>query len=487
MIRLALFVTPAKAGAQKRRWMPAPELLSKGAGMTMAALIAIFALVAFTNLACATEAVILSDIHFNPLADKALAEELAAAPVKQWATILDRGRERISIYGEDSDWKLVRTALAAMKQQAKPDFVLIPGDFVVHNFRDVFNASVAEHSNAAYRRFVAKTIRFLALQLEATFPQTPIMPALGNNDSDCGDYAVQPGGSFLADTRNSIADLIGTDADDGFAKSWDGLGNYAVTNPALPDETVIAVNTNFFSPHYRDSCGSAGAGNPAPATIAWLRRTLAATAAAHRKAILIYHIPPGADAYGTARKTSCPITPVPMLAEPYAGELHDLMLRYRDTIVADIAGHLHTDAFRILRDHDTPFGFVMIVPGISPIFGQNPSFRRAHFAADGTIADTTVFYLANLLQVAAGGRPQWQPEASFDHAWSVPRYDAASLDTLFRRIGTEPELHDRWTESYGVQGPAGAAITPETFATYRCSVGSDRVGDVARCLCGGTP
>ena len=102
--------------------------------------------------------------------------------------------------------------------------------------------------------------------------------------------------------------------------------------------------------------------------------------------ILLYHIPPGTDAFATARHDACPVTPVPLLAEPYASELHALMQRYQGTIVANIAGHLHTDAFRILRSGDKPFGFVMIAPAISPIFGQNPSFRRFTLGDDGTIA-----------------------------------------------------------------------------------------------------
>ncbi|HVA12572.1 MAG TPA: metallophosphoesterase [Stellaceae bacterium] len=441
------------------------------------------------HAAAAADAVIITDIHFNPLADKSLADRLAAAPAEQWAAILDRGGERLSAYGEDSDWKLLRAALAAIKTQHQPNLVLVPGDFLVHSFRAVFNAGFAEHDAASYRRFVAKTLGFLALQLKAAFDRAPILPALGNNDSDCGDYAIRPGGPFLADTEASVAAMIGPmilkgAAGDSFAKSWTALGNYVVPNPAVPGESVAAVNLNFFSPHYRNSCGSDADGNPARATLAWLKNILADAARAGRKVILVYHIPPGADAYGTARQDSCPITPVPLLAAPYADELHALMLRYRDTIAANIAGHLHTDAFRILRERGAPFGFVMIAPALSPIFGQNPAFRRVEIGADGTIADETTFYLANLPEAAGGAAPQWRAETRFDRAWGLPRFDAASLDRLYRRIGTSLEARTRWIATYGVQGPAGAAITPGNFPVYRCSVGSDRITDVARCLCG---
>jgi sphingomyelin phosphodiesterase acid-like 3 len=457
--------------------------------MHKAIFVALALLLVCLRPAIAAEAVILTDIHFNPLADKSLGDQLAAAPAEQWAAILERGNERISIYGEDTDWKLLQSALAAIKAQPKPDFALVPGDFLAHGFRTRFNASVAQHDDAAYRRFVAATMRFLALQLEAAFGHAPILPALGNNDSDCGDYGVTPGGSFLTNSEATVAGMIGTAAlrgptGDDFARSWSALGNYIVPAAALANTSVIAFNDNFLSPNYRDTCGGAGEGNPARATLAWLDRALADAASAHRKVILIYHIPPGTDAFATAKQNACPVTPVPLLAAPYAEELHALMRRYRDTIVGDIAGHLHTDAFRILRDQDNAFGFVMIAPALSPIFAQNPSFRRITMTEGGAITDTTTFYLANLLQAGAGATPQWRAEASFDQAWGVSGFDTSSLEKLYRDIAASSDTRERWIASYGVQGPGSGAITPQSVATYRCSVGTDRIEDFARCLCG---
>jgi hypothetical protein len=448
-------------------------------------LFALALLLACIHNAAASEVLVLTDIHFNPLADKALAEPLAAAPAEQWPTILDRGRERMSNYTEDSDWKLLRATLDELQTQNKPDVVLIAGDFLAHGFRDAFNRSVAAHDDVAYRRFVVKTIRFLALELENALPKTPILPALGNNDSDCGDYAIRPGGAYLADTAAIVAGMIGSAADENFAPSWTALGSYAVDDPAQPGFRVIGLNDNYFSTHYRNSCGGDGDGNPARATLAWLNRALADAAAAQRKVILLYHIPPGTDAFATARHDACPVTPVPLLAEPYAGELHALMQRYKDTIVAHIAGHLHTDAFRVLRSGDKLFGFVMIAPAISPIFGQNPSFRRFTLGDDGTISAVNTYYLANLGDAVAGAAPQWRAEASFERTWNLPHFDTSSLETLYRRLGISDAAQQRWTETYAVQGPASAVVTLQNFSVYRCSVGGDQSSDFARCLCGG--
>jgi hypothetical protein len=90
---------------------------------------------------------------------------------------------------------LLRSALQQMKDTLPdPAFVLVPGDFLAHGFRRAFDAAASDHSDAAYRIFVQKTMQFLAQQLEQTFPNKPILPALGNNDDLCGDYQLQPRG-----------------------------------------------------------------------------------------------------------------------------------------------------------------------------------------------------------------------------------------------------------------------------------------------------
>lgn len=437
--------------------------------------------------AAAAEMLILSDIHFDPTADKALVDRLAAAPPARWAAILAGDDTRMSSYGADTNWKLLASALGAMKAQAKPDLVLITGDFLVHGFRARFDAAATDHSNAAFRSFAAHTMRFIARELKATFPSTPILPVLGNNDGDCGDYGLRPGGAFLADTAGATAELIGSEAGAAFQRSWRALGNYVVPNPAVAGQRIIVVDTNFFSPHYRNACGGGGDGRPAEATLAWLRAALRDAAANNQKVWLAYHIPPGIDAFATARHGACPLSPVPMFATPYARAFHALMEAYRATVVASFAGHTHMDGFRLLADADKPFGFVLMNPAVSPICGQNPAFRRVALEEDGEIADQSVYYLANLPEATSGASPQWRLEARFDTLWNLPRVDVPSLEALYRRIGVADATRERWFDEYAVQGPARSAVTPTNAAIYRCAMGNDDADAVARCVCDAAP
>ncbi len=448
----------------------------------------IFALALMLGLgqpAAAAEMLIVTDIHFNPMADKALVDRLEEAEPAQWAAILDSSPLRMSAYGEDTNWPLLRSALAAMTAGPKPDFALAPGDFLAHRFRALFDAASTDRSDAAFRRFTAKTMRFLGLQLEAAWPHTPIFPALGNNDELCGDFELRPGDAFLADTEDIAAAMIGTAADAAVRRSWRALGNYVVPNPAAKDQLIAIVNTNFLSPRYKNACGTPADGNPAAATLAWLGGVLGDAAAAGRKVWLVYHVPPGIDAFASAEHDVCPIEPVPMFAEPYAGQFHALMRRYRGTVTASFAGHTHMDGFRLEGENGHAFGFVMGTPAVSPIFGQNPAFRRVTLGADGTLADETVSYLANLGEAQRGGAAQWRDEASFDSAWGLPRFDRASLTELSRRMAASTTLRDRWLDRYAVQGPARSEVDAANFAVYRCAAGNDRSQDFARCTCAG--
>ncbi len=434
--------------------------------------------------AAAAEMVIVSDLHFNPMAKAALVDRLAQAPVARWQALLTEDDSRPTGYGVDPNWKLLASALAAMKAEGKPALVMMTGDFLAHQFRAHFDAAAHDHSDAAFRAFTLKTLRFLALELRKTFPQTPILPVLGNNDSFCGDYALRPGGRFLAATADIAAGLIGPEAGAAFARSWRALGNYVVPNPAVGGGMIVALNTNFLARDYRNACGGAGDGNSARATLAWLSEVLQQAQAAHRKVWLIYHIPPGLDAFATARHGACPVTPVAMFAAPYAQRFHALMAHYRDTIAASFAGHIHMDSFALFADAARPYGFVLIDPAVSPIFGQNPAFRRIRLAHDGTIEDGTIHYLANLAAATEGATPQWRAEASFDAAWQEAAINVASLEALYHKIATSRAARERWFEDYAVQAArAREAVTAGNEAIYRCALGHDRVDDVARCAC----
>lgn len=444
--------------------------------------------------AIAGQVLVMSDLHFDPMADPQLVDQLAAAEPELWSAVLDSSDGRsLGRYGRDSNWMLLRSAFRQMAAtQPKPSFVLISGDLLAHGFRREFDAAASNHSDAAYRIFVRKTMQFLGQQLEQTFPATPIIPALGNNDEECGDYQLQPGGPFLVDTLPILRRLVGAAGGPGFDRDWQSYGNYSARVSGI---RLLSTNTNFLSVHYRNACGSAADGDPGRATLAWLEAELAAAKQAGERVWLLYHIPPGIDGYATLRQGACPGTMIPMWNQAYAEAFFPLLRRYADTVVASFAGHTHMDDFRLIADAEGRYGFALITPAVSPIFGQNPAFRTVTYDAAGGILDQTTYDLTNLLQAttAAGGvPPEWRAEYTFTRQWSLPKVDLPSLDRLYSLITDAPVERESWHMIFPVSSPvywapfsAGSGQLAPAVRAFRCASGNVALSDYGQCYCSG--
>ncbi|HJU18356.1 MAG TPA: hypothetical protein VJ770_18035 [Stellaceae bacterium] len=439
--------------------------------------------------AVAGRALIVTDIHFNPMADPALVDRLAAADPRDWPGIFASARDRsLGHYLADTNWRLLRATLRQMKAVLPdPAVVLIPGDFLAHQFRRKFNAAARHHSDADYRAFVYKTMQFLTDQITGAFPGRPILPVIGNNDSDCGDYQVAPGGPFLAGTLPLLRRMLGGAAGEDVGRDWRGGGNYSVVLPHSRGLRVIVVNTVFFSPAYRNRCGSAGQDDPGKATLAWLAHRLEAARQAGVKIWLTYHIPPGDDFYETFRSGKCPKAFVPLWKSAYAEPFYALMRQYAGIIAAAFAGHLHMDTFRLIPSG----GFVLITPAVSPIFGQNPAFRTVSFDRAGRLLDETTYDLTNLMGANAsptGPPADWEAEYTFTREWHLPRLDRASLARLAQQITTVPDARRRWEKYYTVSSPASIllriGLAGDLTDALLCAPAHLLPQDFDRCYCG---
>ena len=441
----------------------------------------------------AGKALVMSDLHFDPMADPRLVDQLAADEPEQWRQVLERSDDKsLGRYGRDANWPLLHSALQHMRETL-PDaaFVLISGDFLAHNFRGEFDAAANNHSDPAYRAFVRKTMQFLARELSQTFPATPILPALGNNDEDCGDYELQPGGPFLADTLPMLRTLIGDTGAPGVDHDWATYGNYSAKVAGI---RVLSTNTNFFSIHYRNACGSASDADPGRATLAWLEHELAAAQRAQERVWLVYHIPPGIDGYATLKQGMCPGTMVPMWADSYAESFYSLLRSYAGTVAASFAGHTHMDDFRLIGGDAGRYGFALITPAVSPIFGQNPAFRTVSYDPAGGIRDQTTYDLTNLqVATATGGVPPvWRAEYTFTQLWQLPAINLPSLDRLYSMIRGVPADRERWHLIFPVSSPVywpqllnGGASAAQAASAFRCAAGNVQAAEYRQCYCAG--
>jgi len=174
----------------------------------------------------------ISDIHFNPFADPALVAKLEAADVSQWDAIFASSTvTAFSTYGSDVNDPLLRSALAEMqKRLPSPAFVLISGDFLAHKFDKAYQQYATDKSPAAYSAFVTKTVAYVASALRKTYPGVRIYPTLGNNDSDCGEYARKYLKIAAAHWHTIIGTFAGHTHQDEFRVA---AGNFIHVTPSL--------------------------------------------------------------------------------------------------------------------------------------------------------------------------------------------------------------------------------------------------------------
>lgn len=414
-----------------------------------------------------------SDIHFDPFADPSLVAKLEAADVSQWQSILATSTQTsFSSYGHDINDALFRAAMEEMKKRVpSPAFVLISGDFLAHKFEQTYQQYAPDKSHAAYTAFVTKTIAYVANAFRAAYPGIPVYPTLGNNDSDCGDYAVAPNSAFLADFRDVWRPMVGSRS---FDRRFPTGGYYHADVPALRGVRIIALNTNFFSSNYTNPCGKPGP-DAGLRQLVWFDDELRLARAEGKRVWLLFHIPPGMDVFDTEEYGgACPdVKAQTFWKDEYQQKYLAIVAAHRRTIVASFAGHTHQDEFRFAAG-----GFIHITPSITPIFGNNPAFEIVDVTRRGDITDYTAYHLPNVAL-------PWSREYSFAEAYSKPRYDAATLTQLADAIGSDSATRTEYFDHFSSDMPKSSAEALAGWRGYWCGFRAITAVAFMPCYCEG--
>jgi hypothetical protein len=428
-------------------------------------------LLAFASPATAEKFLSVSDIHFNPFADPALIAKLEAADVAQWDAILASSTPAtFSTAGSDINDALLRSAIAEMKKQiSSPAFVLISGDFLAHKFDQTYQQSATDKSPAAYTAFVTKTIAYVAEQFRRAYPGVPLYPTLGNNDSDCGDYAVAPDSVFLANFRDVWKPLVRSRS---FDRRFPTGGYYHADVPALTNVRIIALNTNFFSTNYKNPCGKPGP-DPGLRQLVWLDAELRLARLEGKRVWLLFHIPPGIDVYDSEEYGgACPdVKPQTFWKDEYQQKYLKIAAAHRHTILGSFAGHTHQDEFRLASGD-----FIHITPSVSPVFGNNPAFEIVDVTPRGDLAGYTAHHLPNVTL-------PWSREYSFDDAYAKPSYTAATLTELATAIGSDAATRATY---FGYLSSGAAKPSAEALAKWKgywCGLRTMTGTAFAACYC----
>ncbi|HEY5341126.1 MAG TPA: hypothetical protein VIK27_08890 [Candidatus Aquilonibacter sp.] len=414
-----------------------------------------------------------SDIHLNPMDDPKLTNQLAAAPIDRWNQIFSADQRPLANYGSDTNAALFRLALAQMTATVPdPQVVFVSGDFLAHNLRDQWTAAASDNSDAAFDAFVDKTIAFMAQEFDAAYPHAQFVIALGNNDSACGDYAAAPHSAFLAHFEQAwepLVDRAGGAPD--FARDFVADGDYTAMLPS--GVRVIVVNSNPWSPAAEMTCDSTDSARSD--TIAWFEDAVAASPDGARTWV-VEHIPPGIDAYSSAKKNA----PVEYY-EPA------ILARFRAARTADgtplgliVAAHLHNDGFRIVDRSP-----LLLVPSISPVHANNPAFFVAHVdVASGAVADYDAYALDLAAAVASGANAPaaFAHEYAFNQAYDVRGFTLAALVQLQQSIHDDTRNIRETEAAHYVSGSRFNLIGTQTWHAYWCANANLDAASFETCL-----
>lgn len=445
--------------------------------------------------------VMLSDLHFDPFYDPAKLSELRRAPITEWPTILSKpdSETRVSAFSElqsacgvrgtDSPWPLVLSALRqAKQQQPAPLFVTVSGDLLAHGFICKFRRLEPSAPFSDGSVFAAKTVNFITQQLHAAYPSVPIYLALGNNDSGCGDYFETPGSAFLKSAGISFAaNVHDPEARASLATSFPHLGDYSVMLPGAMHNTRLIVLQDIFESSHYQSCSLQPTATPAVEQVAWLRKQLAEARANGEQVWVMAHIPPGIDVYTTYHRylfapgEACNVKQPQMFLHNTA--LGETIAEFGDIVRLAIFAHTHMDEIRLLQSAGGSAVPAKLVPSISPINGNDPSFIVAQVSPENaTIKDYEVYAATNAQATV------WNREYRYSDVYHLPDFSATSVEQLTSELIADKGGEDETSRAYERYFLAGGG----TFASlglqrlwpaYSCSLRELDPATFRRCMC----
>jgi sphingomyelin phosphodiesterase acid-like 3 len=445
-------------------------------------------------------ALLISDIHFEPFFDPAKVPALAAAPATGWKAILAAPpssdqqirfadlQQNCHARGVDTSFALFDSSLKAVRSHATgAKFVTVSGDLLSHGFDCKFRALLPKSTEDDYKKFVEKTLNYVIDELYAAFPAVPVFVALGNNDSDCGDYRLDAHSEFLRVTGNEVtrgfpaADRQA--AEDSFAAG----GYYSVALPAPIENARLVVLDNLFMSKSYATCAGKADSSAADAQVAWLQQQLTEARANKQKIWVMGHIPPGVDLYSTMKRMGdiCSRQQPAMFLS--SEKMADVLAGFGDVVQLVVFAHTHMDELRLLNDDTQPPAqskpvAVKMVSSISPNHGNNPSFTVAQVdPASAALVDYRVFTASNQTGVDA----KWTEEYDFARSYHEQDFSSSTVSKLIAGFAADPGVKAKTSLSYIDDFSAGSPspVLQIFWPQYVCTLSNHTAEAFKACVC----
>jgi sphingomyelin phosphodiesterase acid-like 3 len=456
--------------------------------------------------------VMLSDLHFDPFHDPAKAVRLARVPLDQWQAILDEPnsggqagtfaamQKECRARGEDTDEPLLNASLAASHAQVKRSaFVTVSGDLLAHQFEcryDVAMKGAVQQGYAAaheeYVAFAAKAMNYVVYRVENEFAAEPVYFALGNNDSDCGDYKLDEKDPLLAATDEAVmAGLrrgIGAQAAAErvqAGKDYADGGYYSVQLGRPMQRTrLMVINDIYMSRNYATCAGKKDDANAA-AQLEWVQKQLDAARKQHEAVWVMGHIPPGVDAYSTFSKMKSVCAGSPIVEFTNSQQIAEVLAKNADVVRLAIFAHTHMDEVKLVASADSgvPGKVAMkLVPSISPVDGNKPSFTVGLVnPATAVLRDYAVYVGTN----GSGLGTQWNREYSFDSAYHATAFDPGGVNAMLVELRSKDKNDEPAIRQYEHDffPGTGMSLLSLVWPQYVCTLDHFTTESFKACAC----
>lgn len=388
---------------------------------------------------------VLNDIHYDPYYDNtaAVAEQCREnSPLEMSSFQMSPGPSPYGHFGCDSPMSLIDIVMNKVKN-LEPDLniLLISGDFLGHGFS--VNVGRPDHY-----QLLKESFETVLIALSNHFPNTIILPAIGNNDikyhyraptqnDDAPDYY-----SFLSDIMlNKISGNAGLDKNT-INKTFLKAGYYRFD---VSDRmSIISFNSLYYN-----------SGNPSTEIdikneqMDWLESQLK-NSEPNRKFIIYFHIYPGV--YEAYRQQF-------FWEDGYTDRFVGICQDNADSIAMLLGAHTHFGDIRVhqvinegaskqsifdylnsfidpevtpkISRQDAKFA-LLVTPSITPIFLNNPGATL--FEVDNEIVQNVRYVFLQLYRF-----PQTEEEAvfeivSFKNEFGIDQFSASSAQDFLDRV-----------------------------------------------------
>ena len=446
-------------------------------------------------------ALLVSDIHFDPFHDPAKVQRLVDTPVSQWSSILSAPpspdqqkafaalQQTCHARGVDTPYTLLQSSLQAMRsRQPTAKFITVSGDLIAHSFFCRYTTLLPGARQSDYQAFVVKTLSFVMRELRASFPGAPVYVALGNNDTACGDYQLDAGSDFLVRAGRIVAEGLPPSQQQQALRVFAKGGYYSLTMGApMRDTRLIVVNDLFMSPRY-STCAGRPDSAATTAEMAWLQEQLAQARRLGQRAWVMGHIPPGVDPYSTVAKIKdvCGNEVAEMFLS--SDQLADLLIEYADVVRLGIFAHSHMDEMRLLEPQGNPHASfehsvaIKVVPSISPIDGNNPSFTVARVnPSSAVLQNYEVIAASNQTGIAT----TWSREYDYAQTYHKAQFSPSPVKELITEFENDRDAKTEHSEEYirnFYVGDRSSDLAP-FWSQYVCALANHTAEAFAGCVC----